>query len=738
MTPTLDPIAPWPLILLISVLVIALTLWAYRRRLHGTTGRWRWVALGLRIAAVLLCILAALKPSLLVLRKVKQTAAVIFLIDASSSMEITDEANGKSRWDEAKKALEESQKQLTKKSGPKLEVKVQKFDTKLADFKPSDTAPPKGRETAIGTALDLGQKLLPGTRIVSMVLFSDGNNNAGQSPLAEAQRLRSQQIPVIAVGFGSESAGKASQDLSARELIAGPNVFVKNVLPVRGTIGIRGYENRPVDVELFVEGSTTPVDTVRVKAKPGTTKDGFSLVPITNLKWRPDKPGETKLTLKIKPLEGEQIQTNNEIGTYVTVQKGGLAVLYIQGPNFAWEYKYLTRALDASREIQVDLRVVRRSAADDPSVLPNEDLAPLKYDVIILGDVPANFLTDFQHRMLVNAVKAGAGLMMLGGRSSFGAGGWANTELAKILPTEIHGGDGQIEKEIKVVPNPVGLENYVLRLAPSVADSARVWANLPPIQGANRLGPAKQGASILALASDGEPLMVSQSVPKGRVFVFGGETWPWARLNDESNLAHRRFWRQSILWLAQKEDKGESQVKLTLDRRRVAIGQKLELTATARDSKNEPISGVKYDTKIEYLGPHATVEKLDLFNQGSEARANYFPTGQVGEYRASVIGTRDGQQIGSDTARFLVYQDDRELENPAADHALLRQIASITGGKTLAPEQLGKYLKSLDGEVLTDTVVQKEVRLWDNWPFLLIFTVLLTLEWFLRKRHGWV
>src|SRR5262249_54956068 len=154
----------------------------------------------------------------------------------------------------------------------------------------------------------------------------------------------------------------------------------------------------------------------------------------------------------------------------------------------------------------------------------------------------ANFLTDFQHRLLVNAVKSGAGLMMLGGRSSFGAGGWATSEVAKILPTEIHPGDGQIEKEIKVIPNAVGLENYVLRLAPTPAESARIWANLPPIQGANRLGPARQGASILALAADGEPLMVSQNMPKGRVFVFGGETWAWARLNDESNLAHRKFW----------------------------------------------------------------------------------------------------------------------------------------------------------------------------------------------------
>ena len=104
----------------------------------------------------------------------------------------------------------------------------------------------------------------------------------------------------------------------------------------------------------------------------------------------------------------------------------------------------------------------------------------------------------------------------------------------------------------------------------------------------------------------------------------------------------------------------------------------------------------------------------------------------------TVVATRDGKEIGRDIARFIVYQDDRELENPAADLALLRQIAETTGGESLAPEQLPKYLQSLDGKLFTEYVSQTEHRVWDNWPFLLIFTTLLTLEWWLRKRHGWV
>ena len=72
------------------------------------------------------------------------------------------------------------------------------------------------------------------------------------------------------------------------------------------------------------------------------------------------------------------------------------------------------------------------------------------FDVVLLADAgrsslaqdetqrlrPANF-SDEQIDMLVqNTRQFGCGLIMLGGPNSFGAGGWANTELEKILPVD--------------------------------------------------------------------------------------------------------------------------------------------------------------------------------------------------------------------------------------------------------------------------------------------------------------
>ncbi len=738
MSVALKPIGgSWFLVAFAAVAVLTLTIWAYHQKLRGTVGGWRWLAFGLRIAAVLLCLVAALRPSVMIDEKKKQQSVVLFLIDDSGSMTMGDEVGGQTRWSVARKALDEAVKAVDGKS-KEMGVKVQRFDNELRDYEADDVKGPSGRESALGSMALKAVKESNGVRVASVVMISDGASNGGVSPILAAQQLRALQVPVITVGVGTADAGKASRDLAAKDLIAGPTVFVKNQPEIRGTVSARGFSGQSIEVELFVEGEPKAVASRTIKVA-----EGAEVVPIAGLKYIPDTAGEKRVTLKVKPKLGELVTTNNEVSTYLDVLKGGLKVLYIQGPDFSWEPRYLTRSLDAAREIHADLKVVREPARGDRGQADDADFTPGHYDVYILGGLPADHLTRTQIFRLGQAVDKGAGLIMLGGRSSFGPGGWGSTDLARVLPVRVGPADGQNEPEegLKVVPDTLGLENFVLRLAPSSADTARIWAALPPITGSNRFGPPKPASFVLARGGR-DPLMVGMdNVGKGRVLAFGGETWPWARASDEGRLAHAKFWRQAILWLAHKENQGESQVKLKLDARRVAAGQKLDLTATARDAKNEPISEAQFEatvTRLDAKGkPEGKPETVPVYPQGDDHKGAYFASGQPGEYEVTVKGTKQGKEIGADHARFMVYQDDRELENPAADLMLLKQIAEITGGAALRPEELTKHLRSVGTEA-TDYVSQSEHRVWDNWPFFLIFCGLLTSEWALRKAKGWV
>ncbi len=734
---SLKPIFPWPVVVLISLAVLGLTIWAYQQKFRGTAGRWRWVAFGLRMAAVLMCLFAALRPSLLIDEKKKQDSLIYFLIDGSASMTFTDEAGGKSRWSVAQKALEDGVKQVEGRS-KQLTIKSLRFDNELHDYKGDDPQPPDGHETALGTILLAAVKDAQGGRVSSIVLISDGASNGGLiSPLIAAQQLKAQQVPVLTVGVGSVDAGKNSADVAARDLIAGPTVFVKNRPEIRGIVGTRGFGGKTIEVDLFVEGDTRPVDTQTIKVP-----DGADVVPVTGLKYVPDTMGEKRLTMKVKPPRGEPelLATNNEVSTYLDVLKGGLKVLYIQGPDFSFEPKFLIRGIDPAREINTELRVIREPARGNTGLLNDADFAPGAYDVYILGGVPADHFTRNQIGLLHRAINNGAGLMMLGGRSSFGEGGWGNTDINKDLPSDVGPNDGEVnpgDEGVKVEPNVGGLDSYVLRLGTTPEDSKRVWNLLAPITGYNRLGRPKAGANVLA-TSGRDPVMIAMDdVGRGRSLEFGGETWPWARTERD---AHARFWRQVILWLARRENKGEDQIKIKLEARRVAVGQKLDLAASARDGKNEPILDAQYDatfTPVKNGKAEGKAEPILLAPQGDEQKGPIFANVAPGEYEVNVKGKRAGREFATARARFMVYQDDRELENPAADPALLRQIAETTGGTSLQSEELSKHLKDLGPEP-AEYVQQVDRRLWDNWPFFLIFTALLTAEWALRKSKGWV
>ena len=86
--------------------------------------------------------------------------------------------------------------------------------------------------------------------------------------------------------------------------------------------------NQPLDVELYVEGQTAPVAQLQLKAP-----EGQQVVPFSGLVFSPQTTGEKRLTLRVKPKEGELVQSNNAVSTYVRVLSGGLGVRYIQGPS---------------------------------------------------------------------------------------------------------------------------------------------------------------------------------------------------------------------------------------------------------------------------------------------------------------------------------------------------------------------------------------------------------------------
>lgn len=743
---SLSPIIGIWLVLLAAAVLLAL-LWI-RPRGDRLTSRRRGVLLALRAGSIIVLLSMMLRPAVVHTQVARLDATLIVLADRSRSMLMSDEVGSRSRWDALTAALEQARPTL-RELAEELEVKLYTFSgateaVPLTDEPLDLRAPPDGDETAIGAVLEDVLRREAGKRLAAVVLLSDGAQRSvpprDVPPQVPARRLDDLGYPLYTVAFGRGRGLGQVRDVAIESLRAPERVFMKNELDAASTLRLDGLVHQNIPVQLLFEtkpGEMEVVAATRVQSE----QDGQRIA--TELVYVPELPGEYRVTVRVPRQPGELVVTNNEMSTYVTVLKGGLKVLYLEGtPRI--EQKFLRRSLDASPDMQVDfLRIDARERGTRPTDLA-ERFAPGAYDVYMLGDLDSTAFEPAELEQLAQAVERGAGLIMLGGYHSFGPGGYGGSALAEVLPIEFDRferqnfdepirGDLHLAGPLQMLPTRIGLTQNLMRLD---ASGEAAWQRLPPLEGANRFVGVAFGANILAATSTGEPLLVAKDYGRGRVLAFAADsTWRWWMSGHEAE--HRRFWRQAVLWLARKDESTEDNVWITLDTRRYGRGGRVEFTLGARTPQGEPLPDAQFTAEV--LRPDGTTASARVLKQGETHTGLFLETQLPGEYTVRAAAQHDGAELGTAAARFLVFEQDLELDNPAADRSTLESLAAMTRGRLLAPEELPSLLEELRAQS-QELEVESETKstLWDRWPTLLLLVGLLTGEWYLRKRWGLV
>jgi Putative glutamine amidotransferase len=767
----LQPIASTPIVIIIAAVLLGLLL---VRPGHVRLSARQWTALiGLRLLVVLLTLLAMLRPTLVYTRVQPQKASLVLLVDNSRSMQIADSLGDRSRWAAMNLLLHSAAADLAKLDET-WEVKAYGFDaaTRKLDIregKLSLAAAPDGDQSAIGAAVNDALDRETSARVLAMLLMSDGAQRAAPPqdlpPQIAARRLAAEQIPLYTFTFG-KAGGSERADLAIGDLVTNEQIFTEAPTEVRGQLAAEGYANQTVKVQLLWEsaGGMEVVDTAQVE----TGSEGGS-VPVV-LRHTPQSPGEYKVTLRVEPRDGELVTTNNKVSTFVTVRGGGINVLYLVGTKRigggpGQEQRYVRAALARSPDIVLERRLVNYAP---PPVDIAEAIREGKYDVLLLDDVDIQGLSQASWQAIAERVRRGMGLAMLGGYHSFGPGGFRDSPLDETLPVNIGRAQRQnfgepIREDVHLAgpvrmrpAAPLGLRHPIMQIAtgadPAAPGSARgqesgnslaTWQQLPPLDGANLLerGQLKRNAQVLAEADDVQrhPLLVVGQTGDGRTLAFAGDStwrWPMAGFRD----AHRRFWRQSVLWLAKKDEETAGRIWIRLAGRRAMRGTRVEFAMGAENAQGEPIDAARFGVIVEK--PGGSKAEARPTKSGPEWAAVFRETTEPGDYKIVVTG-KDGEVVlGTAEARFLVPDQDLELDRPAAEPSVMAQLAEMTkpaGGAALAAEELPDLLKRLAEKPpeLKEEIIAK-VTYWDTWPFFLVFVGLLGAEWFLRKRWGLV
>ena len=143
---------------------------------------------------------------------------------------------------------------------------------------------------------------------------------------------------------------------------------------------------------------------------------------------------------------------------------------------------------------------------------------------------------------------------MLGGRRSFGDGGWAETEIADLLPVEIpvraSGDVPRAAVEVRLAPTPLGLTHPVTQIG---ADAGETQCEPHRRSEAHGLWTLLVGASL----GGEQAVLANQRYGLGRVLALTAQdSWQWSLSADVTGPAldlervHATFWQQTLHWLA--------------------------------------------------------------------------------------------------------------------------------------------------------------------------------------------
>ncbi len=611
------------------------------RRLAALTGRDRVVLFITRTALFLLVLFTLLRPTLMLKVAVPQQNFVGILLDDSRSMLINDEQGGQ-RADFVRSQFGRTDGPLLTELGKRFVPRIFRFSSSAERLQSSGDLNFQGTGTRLGEALDRARDELSGLPVAGLVLVTDGADNADVTLDDAIGGLKSQGLPVFAVGVGRD---RMTRDIEVtrveipRRVLRGAALVVDVVLTQTGFRGAK--------VPLIVEEGG------RILTQQEVTLPGDGEAQTVKVRFKATDVGARVIRFRVPTQANEEVAQNNQRDLLLDIYNRREKVLYLEGEPRP-EPKFVRQATDEDDNLQVALleRTAQATAnlpdkflrlgVDSGEELQNgfpttrEEL--FGYRSIILGSVEASAFTPEQQRMLEDFVNVrGGSLLVLGGGRSFSEGGWAGTPLADALPVVL---DRAAPKplspplELTVRPTPAGQAHPATQITDTDAEAAAKWRDLPPLYAVNLVREAKPGANVLLTGLDdrgrNQIVLAFQKYGRGKTLALTvQDTWLWrmhAKMAVEDKT-HHTFWQRLIRWMV---DGVPDRVTVTATPDAVQKGEPVGIAADVLDPEYKGINDGRITAHI--TAPSGRIEDV----------AMEWTVENDGEYRGRFTPTEDG------------------------------------------------------------------------------------------------
>lgn len=710
---------------------------ALRRR--GIPRRRMTIILTLRLIFFVALVLLVSRPVWTSPEPEEQTRQTIaLLVDESESMSVLE--GEKTRYQQAVDFSRDTLLPLVDQT--KLQVQPYLFSdsTKAVDGATLASAKATGQTTNLGQAI-VQSIVTSDPPPLAVFALTDGILNRTQDHNRAISVAVNRQVPLISIGFGSESGGRVIgiQDIEAPSIVEPDQKFKINA-NVRAT----GEALPSCELLLLRDGQLTDRRRIEPFDGPRTWNETFEVAA--------ESDGVHTYEIKLMPPADESIViSNSEMTTTVrSVSSKEIQVLYVQG-GLTWDYKFVHIAM--SKDPTIRLTGLSRTAnasrffesvqsdVDMINGFPNTLEKLNQFRVVVLSNLRPGDLTTNQQELLAKYCgELGGGVLMIGGQQTFNAS-WRDSRLEDLLPVEFAVlSNTQPRQSFSIDVSPKALKHPVFQISDEISTS-EAWENLPMFTNRAIVEDVKAGAEIWLESNGGEGnpvLMASQRYGNGVASVICMQNfWRWRLARTSEPRHYDRFWRQLFRYLA---DAGRSAVTLNLVDTSPAPGDEVELViehpaVAGNGNAGDSIPTAK-ESRLKVIGP----DQRDVLNvavniEPGRSTSKRFIANQSGMYSAS-LQLEDGTILAS--RDIQVKEVTAELVSTSRRMELLRQFAAVSGGVAMEFEKTDELTDTLRNFLQPEEKLETErtyvLPAGMNGWILALLLACLSLDWLFRKR----
>ncbi len=678
------PYSPWWLLLIAAISIGLAMLLYFRNPYDILSPLWKKILIVTRSVTFFLLFFLLLSPFVEKNKKIIYPPEIITLVDNSQSIKI----------DPLHSSIEAKINDLVNKHSKNIIFDNYSFSDNLSnDLKLSFD----GKATNLFDALQLAlRQANEKENIKAILLFTDGINTQNNDLHLLFNQVK---VPIYTIGLGDTTV---HTDLQVSKIECNDNIPIGSTFPIEVVLNTKQAKGKSSKLQIFLDNELIYNEIININY------DNFSK--IITIQSKANNEGLHRIEVRWGRIEEEKNIINNSAVKTIEIIK----------------QKYKIGILSCSTH--PDIGAINRALT---GILLNEvqlirlgkDQIPNDLDVLIIYQLNGNCLSKQNIEQLKTSHTPI--WLFIGTQTQIPLA----TSFVPWLGNLVN--SSYIESQVKV--------NEQFPYFQLSNDEINFFENAPPIITLYPRNLVNNKFPIIfyqkiGKATSNTPVMFFYQLNNKNIAVFIGEgIWRWRvdALKNNSNVFDS--WVSKIInYLLSTSNKDRFRIiAKSIYQSTEAINLQAELLNQSGELINSPDIEITINSNKGFSGKFffSRTGNAYTLSLGQLPPATY-------TYSATAL-LKDNPLTAKGT--FTVEKSDIEMQNLTANHDLLKEISSFSGGRFFTFNNLDSLDKILLSEQINQTYYTIEkitIPLIQSWIYLIIIIALLSFEWFIRKYMG--